>query len=156
MINDCETSLEVSKLNYEALAAHCLAATHPREKRHPPTELERYEHVKDGTIRFLFEHDCVATPAQLIDFFGFSHARLTKILGDLEADGLVLRQNDRADRRRVIVHLTDKGLEYAVQKHNDMLKRMTALLQALGEEDAQHFVRIIGRLSELNMHPGDF
>lgn len=122
---------------------------HPREKRRPPTELEKHEHVKDGTIRFLFEHDCVATPAQLTEFFGFSQARLTKILSELENDGMVLRQGDPKDRRRVIVHLTDKGLEYAVEKRGEMLCRITAVLEALGEEDAVHFVRIMKKLSAL-------
>lgn len=126
---------------------------HPREKRRPPTELEKHEHVKDGTIRFLFEHECVATPAQFIDFFGFSQARLTKILSELEDDGLVLRRGDPKDRRRVIVHLTDKGLEYAVEKRDQMLAHVTMVLEALGEEDAVHFVRIMGKLSEMDLTP---
>ena len=127
---------------------------HPREKRRPPTDLEKHEHVKDGTIRFLFEHECVATPTQLIEFFGFSQARLTKILSELEADGLVLRQGDPKDRRRVIVHLTDKGLEYAVAKRDEMLSLISGILEALGEEDAAHFVRIMHRISELHCCDG--
>lgn len=128
-----------------------MAAIHPKEKRRPPTELEHHEHVKDGTIRFLFEHECVATPAQLIDFFGFSQARLTKILSELESEGLVLRQCDPRDRRRVIVHLTDKGLDCAVEKREKMLKHLVGVLEALGETDAEHFVRIMRRLSELDL-----
>lgn len=138
-------------LDYEALALELLDASHPRERRHHPSELERYEHVKDGTVRFLFEHECVATPAQLIAFFGFSHARLTKILVDLEAEGCVVRSSDPADRRRVIVHLTEKGLERAVRKRAELLDCMTAVLEALGEEDAVHFVRIMNKLQERNM-----
>ena len=145
--------MEVRTLDFEALAMESMDTIHPKEKRRPPTELERHEHVKDGTIRYLFEHECVATPAQLIDFFGFSQARLTKILSELEAEGLVLRQGDPKDRRRVIVHLTDKGLEHAVEKHRQMLAYMTRVLQALGEEDAVQFVRIMGRLSELELPP---
>lgn len=131
------------------MALALLDASHPKEKRRPPTELEKYEHVKEGTIRYLFEHECVATPAQLIEFFDFSHARLTKILGDLEAEGCILRCNDASDRRRVIVHLTDKGLERAVKKRREMLSRMTAVLMELGEEDAMHFVRIVTKLQRL-------
>lgn len=145
--------MEVNELNYEAMADRCLRATHPKEKRRPPTEIEKYEHVKDGTLRFLYEHDCVATPAQLIEFFGFSHARLTKILSDLEEDGMILRQGDAADRRRVIVHLTEQGLEHAARRHKQALADMAKLLERLGEEDAVHFVRIVERLSELGMEP---
>jgi len=138
-------------VNYGTLALELLEAIQPKEKRRPPTELEAHEHVKDGTIRYLFEHDCVATPAQLTEFFGFSQARLTKILSELEADGLVMRQNDSADRRRVIVHLTDKGLMEAGAKHLAKIERMVLMLEYLGEEDAMHLVRIMKKLQQSDL-----
>lgn len=134
---------------YKDLAVKLLASTHPKEKRRPPTEPERQEHVRDGTLRYLFEHDCQATPGQLCEFFGFSQARLTKILTGLEADGLAVRRGDAADRRRVVIHLTDKGLEYAVNKHTQMLDNMVSILERLGPEDAEHFVRISIKLHEM-------
>lgn len=138
-------------MNYGTLALELLEAVHPREKRRPPAELEQHEHVKDGTIRYLFEHECVATPAQLTEFFGFSQARLTKILSDLEADGMVVRREDPADRRRVIIHLTDKGLLEAGAKHLAMVDRLVTMLMYLGEEDAGHLVRIMKKLHQADL-----
>lgn len=141
--------------SYE-LAKQLLDATYPKEKRRPPTQLEQHEHVKDGTIRYLFDHECVATPAQLTEFFGFSQARLTKILSELEDDGLVVRQSDSKDRRRVIVHLTDEGLLYAGAKHLAMMERLIMMIEYLGEEDAVHLIRILHKLNEFNsQHPCD-
>jgi len=138
-------------MNYRILAMELLDFMHPREKRRPPTELEQHERVKDGTIRFLVEHDGVATPVQLTEFFGFSQARVTKILSELEGDGLVLRQADPADRRRVIVHLTEQGHAYALEKRTEMVTYTTKVLEALGEEDAVQLVRIMGKLSLLEL-----
>lgn len=138
-------------MNYGTLALELLEAIQPKEKRRPPTDLEAHEHVKDGTIRYLFEHDCVATPAQLTEFFGFSQARLTKILSELEADGMVVRQNDPADRRRVIVHLTDEGLMEAGAKHLAKMERIVMILEYLGEEDAAHMVRIMKKLRQSDL-----
>lgn len=139
-------------MDYRSLARSFLETTHPKEKRRPPTETEQYEHAKDGTIRYLFEHDGVASPAQLIEFFGFSHARLTKLLGGLEEDGMVIRRPDSADRRRITVHLTEQGLEYATAKQEQLLRDTTAVLEYLGKEDAQHFVRIITHLLNTPWH----
>ncbi len=136
-------------MSYMDLAVKLLASAHPKEKRRPPTELERHEHVRDGTLRYLFEHDCQAAPGQLCEFFGFSQARLTKILTELEAEGLAVRRGDAADRRRVVVYLTDKGLEYAANKHALMLNNMAAMLEYLGPEDAEHLVRISVKLQEM-------
>ena len=133
-------------MDYRALAVSFMDTTHPKEKRRPPTETEQYEHVKDGTIRYLYEHNCTATPPQLIDFFGFSPARLTKILRELEADGLILRCPDTVDRRRITVHLTERGMDYAVEKRNRMIDRLTEIFTLLGEDDARHFVRITEKL----------
>jgi DNA-binding MarR family transcriptional regulator len=140
---------ELSQLDYKELAARLLSASHPREKRRPPTELEKHEHVKDGTIRYLFEHDCTASPGQLVEFFGFSQARLTKILSELEDEGMLVRSCDTADRRRVIVHLTEQGQAYAIERHTQTLLYMTSMLEALGKEDAEHFVRILEKLHSI-------
>ena len=133
-------------MNYGSLALELLEAVNPANKRCLPVGLERLDYVKDGTIRYLFEHDCVATPAQLTEFFGFSQARLTKVLSELEADGMVIRTQDTADRRRVIVHLTDKGLLEAGARHLARVERIVVLLQSLGDKDAAELVRILKKL----------
>ena len=133
-------------MNYGSLALELLEAVNPANKRCMPVGLERLDYVKDGTIRYLFEHDCVATPAQLTEFFGFSQARLTKVLSELEADGMVIRRQDTVDRRRVIVHLTDKGLLEAGARHLARVERMVVLLESLGDRDAAELVRILKKL----------
>lgn len=133
-------------MSYGTLALELLEAVSPGNKRCLPAGLERLDYVKDGTIRYLFEHDCVATPAQLTEFFGFSQARLTKVLSELESEGMVIRKQDTADRRRVIVYLTDKGLLEAGARHVARVGRLVVLLEYLGERDAAELVRILKKL----------
>jgi len=143
----------VSKLDYRQLALELLCATHPKEKRRPPTELEQNEHVQAATLRYLLEHDNEATPAQLIEFFQFSHARLTKILGNLEEKGLIRRDTDPRDRRRVIVRLTQTGYGLAAEQREEMLGHLAAVLETLGEEDAVHFLRIAKKFAAMETLP---
>lgn len=52
---------------------------------------------------------------------------LTPLLKRMEKAGLVTRQRDNNDERRVLIHLTDRGLELKSQAHHiqeDMLCRM--------------------------------
>ena len=132
---------------YRQLALELLCAVQPREKRRPPTELEQAEHVRMGTLRYLLEHGNEAAPAQLIDFFGFSHARLTKILGELEQTGYIRRDSDPRDRRRVIVRLTEEGYAFATHCREEMLSHLSRSLELLGPEDAAHLVRITRRMA---------
>ena len=144
---------QVSQLDYRQMATELLHATHPKEKRRPPTQLERHEHVQIGTLRYLLEHDGSAAPSQLVEFFGFSHARLTKILTDLETKGLILRETSANDRRRVIVRLTDAGYALALAQREAVVSRLTGVLEILGEEDARHFLRIVQKLQTAELTP---
>lgn len=49
------------------------------------------------------------TPGRLAQEVSLSHATVTGILGRLESRGLVAREKDTVDRRRVMVTLTDDG-----------------------------------------------
>ncbi len=135
------------------MALELLCAARPRERRRPLTELDRQEQVQAATLRYLIEHGSVATPAQLIEFFGFSHARLTKILTELEAEELVHRDSDPVDRRRVIVRLTEQGFARATAQREELLEYLMKLLELLGPEDAEHLMRIAGKIQNADMTP---
>ncbi len=91
---------------------------------------------------------------QLADFALLEQSRMTRIIAQMEARGLVSRRSDRADGRRVRVFLTDTGrtlaeeLVAAARAHErrlfealpdgseDVLKpALISLLHHLGKED---------------------
>src|ERR1700722_16830252 len=62
---------------------------------------------------------CVRIPAEepmalgeLADLIGISPQAVTKMADSLERRGYVERRDDEADRRRVVLHLTDRGRSY--------------------------------------------
>lgn len=87
-------------------------------------------------------------PSEISNEMSISTARIAAALGNLESKGLITRQIDINDRRRILVSLTPEGKEIAEKQHQDVLKNVTQMLQSLGEYDAKEYVRIIGRLSE--------
>lgn len=71
------------------------------------------------------------TPSRLAREVDLSQATITGIVDRLEAQGLVRRQRDKRDRRKVSVHVTDAGralLERAPSPlHSRFLKRLSEL-----------------------------
>jgi DNA-binding MarR family transcriptional regulator len=63
-------------------------------------------------LRMLFEEDNIAQN-EISSRLGIEKASSTKILDALEADGLIVRTRDGADRRRLLVRLSPKGRELA-------------------------------------------
>lgn len=71
------------------------------------------------------------TPSELADSLMMSRAGMTKRLDHLEADGLVRRSLDPADRRSFRVALSDRGraaIDAALTEHSANLARLTSAL----------------------------
>ena len=73
---------------------------------------------------------------------------LTVIVDNLERDGLARRERDAADRRRIIVHLTDRGREQIAAVfplHAASVAQEMAILTEGEQDELARLLRIIGR-----------
>ena len=78
----------------------------------------------------------------------FIASRVAAVLGSLEKKGLLERENDAVDRRRVLVSLTQAG-EALCEKRKAHFKSKIALLLSMLGDDAPEFVRLLGRMFEI-------
>ena len=83
---------------------------------------------------------------ELAYLLGLTPGRITNILKALEKKRLVVRQHDPADKRRVIVSLTDHGQEYVCKVYADSEQAFRKVVEAIGEEDSRTFIRITKKL----------
>nr|WP_080934202.1 MarR family transcriptional regulator [Methanosarcina mazei] len=92
-------------------------------------------------------------PSTLGKYTGMDKSSLTRMVDDLEKKGIVFRKTDTNDRRKVLVSLTEKGLDY----YNDLSQITTEiseeLLQFVDDEDIESYmesletmVRILGKI----------
>jgi DNA-binding MarR family transcriptional regulator len=86
-------------------------------------------------------------PGEIGVMMGISSARVSAALTALENKGLITRKMDSDDRRKIIVDLTEAGLERARKHRKTALDSATRILETLGERDAKEFVRILGRVA---------
>lgn len=70
---------------------------------------------------------------------------LTKLVDRMVADNLVFRRPDRADRRRVLLHLTARGRALHQRAADRLLTDQTRLLDAI--DDQGDLVRLLARLT---------
>lgn len=93
---------------------------------------------------------CRAAPKALSDKMKVSTARVAAILRNLEKNGLITRSPDPDDGRQIIVALTDKGRDLADRYKNEALEKITGILEYLGPDDAESFIRIQKKLLRMN------
>ena len=76
-----------------------------------------------------------------------STARIAKILGDLDSQGMISRKCDEKDNRKVIIVLTPKGIEKVAELRKNAIEKLEAVLSALDEEEIEEFMRIRKKLN---------
>lgn len=92
------------------------------------------------------------TAGELSSRLGMTTSRIAAVLGSLEKKGLLERENDEVDRRRVMVSLTEAGDRLCEKRKRHFMSKISKMLAMLGE-DAPTFVHLIGRVFEITSSP---
>lgn len=100
-------------------------------------------------LSFLLARGGNSSPSELSRGMEVSTARIAALLKHLEKKGLVRRNSDPRDERRVIVALTEEGRGIISRRRAEAVDRVAAALRALGEEDAREYVRLQLKLAGL-------
>lgn len=134
------------RMDYEKLASEFMQELHLLKKVRPHHQLNEAMHGEAFVIQYLSRRNSSVLPSEISQTMGISTARIAATLNSLEKKGLITRQIDLSDRRRILVDITPAGKELAKERHEEILERMTKLLASLGEDDAKEFVRITRKL----------
>ena len=98
-------------------------------------------------LNYLYTHNCRAYPKENSDAMAVSTARIAKILGDLDSQGMISRKCDEKDNRKVIIVLTSKGVKKVAELRKNAIEKLEAVLSALDEEEIEEFMRIRKKLN---------
>lgn len=117
-----------------------------RCRDHIPADLARGEPY---VLNYLYDRDS-ARPSQISVDMQVSTARVTTILNNLEKQGMVVRQADEGDRRKVNARLTEEGRTYVAHVRARLWQVVSAVLEQLGVEDTAELIRILDRLVDIH------
>jgi DNA-binding MarR family transcriptional regulator len=110
--------------------------------------LARYSSGESLLLRTLVLHDGPLHPTELRQRACTSSARVASVLKSLEGKGLVTREADERDRRRVQVTITPEGRRRAQQEIGEMDAEAEGLFERIGQKDTEEFIRLLDRMLE--------
>jgi len=87
------------------------------------------------------------TPSRLCEITNMSSAHTAKTICSLKLKKDITRSIDVHDKRSALIELTETGKEKIVQLHLLVKEQLSELAEFLGEEDCEHLIRIINRIS---------
>lgn len=95
-------------------------------------------------ILLMREENLSSTPSLLAEKTGVTRATMTGLIDSLEQGGLVVRIFDKADRRSVIVKLTEAGQAKLDVVMPDYYRRLRQCMQGLDETKREELNQILG------------
>lgn len=133
-------------MNYDALASELFSLRSSIPKIKIERKLAKMVQGERFVLNFLYEHGNMAYPKDISKAMAVSTARIAKLLNEMENNELILRTADSSDNRKIIVTITDKGIQKVNEYRNYFSKYIAQLLEKLGPEDAEEYVRLNKKL----------
>jgi DNA-binding MarR family transcriptional regulator len=87
-------------------------------------------------------------PSVLAERMGVTAGNITQIITPLEGSGLVVRQGDAGDRRKVAVSLTPKGREALDAASRAYEEAYDGLMRDIGAEECEQFTRLLNKAAD--------
>lgn len=131
---------------YKALALDLMNAMTKNKKGPPHEEISATMRGEMAVLRLLDHENVPMAAGEISKTLDMTTSRIAAVLGSLEKKGMIQRQTDHSDRRRVLVTLTPQGGVFCRQRRQEALDLTAEMLSKLGEKDAADFVRIVKRI----------
>lgn len=97
-------------------------------------------------LTYLYDgHDGVSAK-DVSCFFDVNTSRVAAILNNLSKKNYIERKEDSNDKRRIQIYITDTGKKYIQIKQSEVLQHVSGIIDEIGEEDIQEFIRIVGKI----------
>lgn len=133
-------------MNYDALASELFSLRSSIPKIKIERKLAKMVQGERFVLNFLYEHGNMAYPKDISKAMAVSTARIAKLLNEMENNELILRTADSSDNRKIIVTITDKGIQKVNEYRSYFSQYLAGLLEKLGPEDAEEYVRLNKKL----------
>ncbi len=101
---------------------------------------------EDGVLLCIHSSDHRVLSGEIAGTLRLSPGRTTNIINVLEKRGYIVKENDRADKRKVYVSLTSDGERHIMEKYNQAIARYCMIFEKIGEQDAEEYFRILKRI----------
>lgn len=103
-----------------------------------------------GTLLYL-RHECNNVLAgDISKRLDLTTGRMASVLKSLDHKDFIIRKKSEEDARKTIVSITKLGEEHIDNHSKETHKRLSKMLEFLGEEDAKSFVRIQRKIIEFH------
>lgn len=105
-------------------------------------KIDETQRGKEFVLVYLEETEGEVYAGDIARALGVSTARIAALLNRLEKNGFITRETAAHDARKTVVRLAPLGRQWTLRTREQILDKMELLLERVGKEDIQEFIRI--------------
>lgn len=113
------------------------------------TKIDEFLVGECAVLMYLYHKEDGEYPSKLSTFLDVSRARITSVINTLKNKGYVEIRNEKEDRRKVKVFITNEGREYLEHKRQMFDKIFDDLLSVIDDDRIDTVIHSINYLIEL-------
>ncbi len=129
-------------MDYEAIAVELLKIQAKINRLRANQEMDEFARGEIFALSCLHESGGRLYPKDLSRAMAVSSARVAVLLNHMEQKNLICRLSDETDSRKTVVEMTALGEALFLRRQKEILQTVVDVLEDLGEEDAEAFLRI--------------
>lgn len=133
-------------MNYAALANELLGIRVNLLQVPANQQLSQMVKGEMFVLNYLVTHETIIHPKELSEKMAVTTARIASLLNHMEEKRLICRYPDPDDSRQIVVVLTQEGKEAIQQIRAKVISYVSAMLEELGPEDAEAYIRIQNKI----------
>ena len=103
---------------------------------------------ENAVLTYLVHHSTEVHPSEMAEKLSLVPGRMTDILKMLEKKGMIRREKDPEDRRRVLVKITPKGIHNVTERREQIRVQYSGLYEALGLEDTVKLIELLRKVND--------
>lgn len=111
-------------------------------------KIDEYQRGTGFVLVYLEKADHEVIAGELARELNVSTARIAALLKTMEKNELIERSHPPSDARQTIVRITQAGIDYAGQIKEKILEKMELLIDKLGKDELEEFIRISNNIRE--------
>lgn len=102
---------------------------------------------ENAVLTWLVRQEEDVHPGDLAEKLSLVPGRMTDILKTLEKKGMIRRERDPEDRRRVLVRITPKGARSVTERREQIRLQYSGLYEALGLDDTVKLIELLHKVN---------
>ena len=102
---------------------------------------------ENAVLTWLVRQEEDVHPGDLAEKLSLVPGRMTDILKTLEKKGMIRRERDPEDRRRVLVRITPMGARSVTERREQIRVQYSGLYEALGLDDTVKLIELLHKVN---------